>query len=141
MRRKIALDAASLKTREKILAWMIYKTCQELFLVSSITVHAIKDKWFNEGISKALQLRCGINTGMVNVGGFGSETQKDYTAFGMHVNLASRLENACDPGGILVSHSTWALVKDHFQFESRGEINAKGFSHTVLAYNLILGLT
>ena len=41
MRRKIALDAASLKMRVKILVWMIYKTCQELFLVSSITVHAI----------------------------------------------------------------------------------------------------
>ena len=49
MRRKIALDAASLKTREKILAWMIYKTCQELFLVSSITVHAIVDNIFKSG--------------------------------------------------------------------------------------------
>jgi len=56
----------------------------------------------------------------------------------MHVNLASRLESACDPGGILVSHSTWALVKDDFQFETGGEISVKGFSHPVLAHNLVL---
>ena len=112
--------------------------CVQMAVAMQKRMLELKDKWFNEGISKPLRLRCGINTGMVNVGGFGSETRKDYTAFGMHVNLASRLENACDPGGILVSHSTWALVKDHFQFESRGEIPVKGFSHPVLAYNLIL---
>ena len=115
--------------------------CVQMAVAMQKRMLELKDKWFNEGISKPLQLRCGINTGMVNVGGFGSETRKDYTAFGMHVNLASRLESACDPGGILVSHSTWAMVKDHFQFETRGEIPAKGFSHPVLAHNLILDVS
>lgn len=55
----------------------------------------------------------------------------------MHVNLASRLESACEPGGILVSHSTWALVKDEFNFENKGEISIKGFSHPVIAHDLI----
>jgi len=27
----------------------------------------LKEKWFNEGIAQALRIRCGINTGMVNV--------------------------------------------------------------------------
>jgi len=34
-------DAVSLKMKEWTLVWMICKTCQELFLVSSITVRAI----------------------------------------------------------------------------------------------------
>ena len=89
-------------------------------------------------MAQTLRIRCGINTGMVNVGGFGSKNRKDYTAFGMYVNLASRLEGVCDPGGILVSHLTWALVKGDFQFEARGEVTIKGFSHPVLAHNLVL---
>ena len=27
----------------------------------------LKEKWFNEGIAQPLRIRCGINTGMVNV--------------------------------------------------------------------------
>lgn len=79
---------------------------------------------YDEGMSQTLEIRCGINTGMVNVGGFGSKNRKDYTAFGMHVNLASRPEGICDPGGIVVSHAAWALVKDEFQFETRGGGNS-----------------
>ena len=112
--------------------------CAKMAVAMQRKMLELKEKWFNEGIAQALRIRCGINTGMVNVGGFGSKTRKDFTAFGMHVNLASRLESACDPGGILVSHSTWALVKDDFQFETGGEISVKGFFHPVLAHNLVL---
>ncbi len=44
MQRKIVLDAASLKMKERILVLMICKTCQELFLVSSNTVCAIVNR-------------------------------------------------------------------------------------------------
>jgi len=54
------------------------------------------------------------------------------------VNLTSRLEGICDPEGIVVSHTTWALVKDEFRFEPRGEVTVKGFSHAILAHNLVL---
>jgi hypothetical protein len=112
--------------------------CVQMAVAMQKRMSGLKEKWFNDGIGQVFQIRCGINTGMVNVGSFGSETRKDFTAFGMHVNLASRLEGACDPGGILVSHSTWALVKDNFQFQTKGEIDVKGFSRPVLAYNLVL---
>ncbi len=112
--------------------------CVQMAVAMQKRMRALKEKWYDEGIAQALQVRCGINTGMVNVGGFGSKNRKDYTAFGMHVNLASRLESICDPEGILVSHSTWALVKGDFQFETKGEVEIKGFSHPVLAHNLIL---
>jgi class 3 adenylate cyclase len=66
----------------------------------------LQQKWFNEGIDLPLQIRCGINTGMATVGSFGSRQRSEYSAMGMQVNLASRLETACQPGGILISHST-----------------------------------
>jgi len=112
--------------------------CVRMAVAMQRRMGELKEKWYNEGMAQALQIRCGINTGMVNVGGFGSKNRKDFTAFGMHVNLASRLEGICDPGGILVSHSTWALAKDDFSFENRGEVAVKGFSHPVLAHNLVL---
>lgn len=93
-------------------------------------------KWFEEGIEEPLQSRCGINTGMVNVGGFGSQERKKYGAQGVHVNLASRLEAACEPGQILISHSTWALVKDDVVCEPKGKIEVKGLSRPVRVYNV-----
>ncbi|MCP4577443.1 MAG: DUF3369 domain-containing protein [Deltaproteobacteria bacterium] len=111
--------------------------CVQMAVAMQRRMRELNEKWYNEGMSWTLEIRCGINTGMVNVGGFGSKNRKDYTAFGMHVNLASRLEGISDPGGILVSHATWAMVKDEFPFETRGEVTVKGFSHPVLAHHLV----
>jgi len=112
--------------------------CANMAVAMQKKLIELNEKWFNEGIARKLLIRCGINTGMVNVGGFGSKIRKDFTAFGMHVNLASRLESNCEPGKILVSHSTWALIKDDFKFTNGEEISVKGFSHSVLVRNLIL---
>jgi class 3 adenylate cyclase len=71
---------------------------------------------------------------MATVGGFGSEDRKEYTAMGMQVNLAARLEAACAPGGILISHPTWSLIKDEINCEPQGEIEVKGISRKVSAY-------
>jgi class 3 adenylate cyclase len=97
----------------------------------------LQQKWFEEGIEQALEIRCGISTGMATVGGFGSEDRKAYTAMGMQVNLASRLESACKPGGILISHPTYALVKDEIECEPKGQIDVKGFTRRVRAYQVI----
>jgi len=53
---------------------------------------------------------------------------------GMQVNLAARLENACEPGGVLISHPTWALIKDEIRCEPQGAIEIKGISRPVRAY-------
>lgn len=111
--------------------------CVNMAVAMQKKMSELKEKWFSEGICEPLQIRCGINTGMVNVGGFGSNDRKNFTAMGMQVNLASRLETAGRPGGILISHSTWALVKDDFDCRSRGEIKVKGFSHPVIAYDIV----
>ena len=98
----------------------------------------LQHKWFSEGIEYPLQIRCGINTGMATVGSFGSGQRSEYSAMGMQVNLASRLETACEPGGILISHSTWALINDQFDCRSKETIKAKGFSRPIRAYEVNL---
>lgn len=96
----------------------------------------LQQKWFHEGIEYPLQIRCGINTGMATVGSFGSRRRSEYSAMGMQVNLASRLETACQPGSILISHATWALVNDQIDCRPVGRITVKGFSRPIRAYEV-----
>jgi class 3 adenylate cyclase len=99
----------------------------------------LQQKWFNEGIEYPLQIRCGINTGMATVGSFGSRQRSEYSAMGMQVNLASRLETACKPGGILISHSTWAFVNDQIECLPNKTAEVKGFSRPIRVYEIKLG--
>ena len=93
--------------------------------------------WEDEGISKPLNIRIGINTGYCNVGNFGSEDRLDYTIIGGEVNLASRLESNASVGQILVSHETYSLIKNSITCEERDEINVKGLAHKVRTYQVI----
>jgi len=96
----------------------------------------LREKWFHEGIQAPFQVRMGINTGLASVGNFGSQERMDYTAIGNQVNLAARLQSHAEPGRILVSHSTWALVKDEFSASPKGEIQVKGIHYPVKVYEL-----
>ena len=81
-------------------------------------------------------MRIGINTGYCNVGNLGSEDRMDYTIIGAAVNLAARVQAAADPGGILISYSTWALVRDIVRAEERGSIAAKGSRRGVRVFTV-----
>jgi class 3 adenylate cyclase len=49
-----------------------------------------------------------------------------YDIWGDTVNTAARMEQNCEPGKINISQTTYELVKDIFNCEYRGEIDAKG---------------
>jgi class 3 adenylate cyclase len=83
------------------------------------------------------KIRIGLNSGPVLVGPIGSDHHTEYIAIGDTVNLASRLEGASRPGGILVSDNIYSLTKDFFEFESIGEIGIKGKENPLAAYRLI----
>lgn len=108
--------------------------CVKMAVDMQESMKRFQQKWFEKGVEHPLQIRCGINTGMVTVGGFGSEMRKDYTAMGVHVNLAARLESICEPGQIRISHATWALVNDQIKCQFEGEKELKGFSRTFRVY-------
>lgn len=78
----------------------------------------------------------GINTGFCTVDNFGSEERLDYTIVGSQVNLASRLESMADVGEILISQSTYALVKGEVDCERRGQTRLKGLAYPVQTYRV-----
>ncbi|MBA7680786.1 hypothetical protein ES703_89107 [subsurface metagenome] len=81
-------------------------------------------------------MRIGSNTGYATVGEFGSAERMDYTAIGTEVNLAARMEAACETDTILISHSTWALVRDTFSCTEKGIIEPKGIPRRVRTYEV-----
>ena len=57
---------------------------------------------------------------------------------GVQVNLASILEGLCNPGGILVSHSTYANIADEISCKKRGKIQVKGIHREILVYDVVI---
>jgi adenylate cyclase len=71
------------------------------------------------------EVRIGINTGPIVAGVIGSK-KFAYDVWGNTVNLASRLEAACEAGKINISAHTYERVKDKFACVYRGKIDVKG---------------
>lgn len=72
-----------------------------------------------------IALRIGIHTGPVIGGVIGSQ-RWSYDYWGDTVNVASRIENAAEPGTILVSEATYWRARNSAELEQVGPIALKG---------------
>jgi class 3 adenylate cyclase len=97
----------------------------------------LRQQWLVEGAERVFHVRMGINTGQASVGAFGSPSRLEYTAIGRQVNLAARLQAQCEPDRILLSHSTYTLVRDEVPCASKGEVTVKGFHQAVKIYEVL----
>ncbi len=89
-----------------------------------------------ESIHEPLHVRMGINTGYCAVGNFGSENRLEYTIVGRPVNLANRLEARAENNQIIISASTYELVKDHISCTKQGEVKVKGIARKIQTYSV-----
>lgn len=69
-------------------------------------------------------IRIGIHTGSVIAGVIGKH-KFAYDIWGDTVNIASRMETACEAGKINISETTYSVIKDYFVCTPRGKIPAK----------------
>jgi class 3 adenylate cyclase/tetratricopeptide (TPR) repeat protein len=78
-----------------------------------------------------VQARIGVNTGKVVTG------TEERLATGDAVNVAARLEQAAQPGEVLLGAPTLALVRDAVEVEEVEPLALKGKSEPVSAYRLL----
>ena len=84
----------------------------------------------------ALQLRVGLNSGQVITGEIGSGPM-GYSAIGVHVGMAQRMESVAPPGGVMLSESTAHLVEDAVVLGEPQLVHIKGADIPVPARRLL----
>ena len=96
-------------------------------------LETVKNEWNEKWIKDFsrnlnIKLRCGINTGKVFYGHFGTPRNDELTAIGSEVHVASRLQSlvldakTC-ANRILISRTTESRISGRFEVVNRGSAN------------------
>jgi class 3 adenylate cyclase/tetratricopeptide (TPR) repeat protein len=83
------------------------------------------------------EVRVGINTGLAVLAAMGGEIRTEYTAMGDTTNVAARMQASALSGTVLISASTYNLVKELFEFKPRGATMVKGKSAPIETYEVL----
>src|SRR5262245_30085089 len=83
-----------------------------------------------------VKIRIGLNSGEVVVRAIGSDLHMDYTAVGHTTHLAARMEQIADPGAIVITPNTLALVEGYVEVRSLGPIPVKGLVEALEIFEL-----
>ncbi|MBP6311209.1 MAG: hypothetical protein KA408_03000 [Flavobacteriales bacterium] len=95
--------------------------------LAALEVRTLMAKWRTERESKGLVpwlLRIGIHSGPL-VAGVVGKRKFAYDIWGDTVNTASRMESSGEIGEVNISETTYHLIKDRFECDHRGAIEAK----------------
>jgi len=82
------------------------------------------------------RFRVGVASGVALVGNVGSEEFRNFVAHGDTVNLAARLQTGAQAGQVVISSSTYALIRDLARVRPLGRFSVKGKSEEVEAFVL-----
>jgi class 3 adenylate cyclase len=113
------------------------RACVMMAIAMQRRMRELEHEWRRRGLEQPFRVRIGISTGFCTVGNFGSKDRMDYTIIGNEVNLAARLQSAVEPGGILLSHETNALVQDIVLTEEFPPMTVKGFLKPIKTYKIL----
>jgi tetratricopeptide (TPR) repeat protein len=99
---------------------------------AGLQMQATFARWREEADASTLQLRVGVNTGEVLVGGL--RAAGDVTAMGDTVNTANRLQGMAVPGTVVVGPETHAATSEIVRYTPLGEVEARGRQAPVEAW-------
>jgi len=101
-----------------------------------LVARKINQKREAKGLNQ-INLRVGVNSGLMQAGILGSEYRMEYTVVGDAVNLASRLCDAAQPGEALVSESVYNNgFYSEVNAENAGLVAVKGKDEMVNVYRI-----
>ncbi|HYM50009.1 MAG TPA: AAA family ATPase [Candidatus Limnocylindrales bacterium] len=93
----------------------------------------------SRGTAAPLQVRVGVNSGLVVAGATGDGRQTG--VLGDAVNIAARLQQAAGPGDVLISAAVWRRVRERYEAQPVGRLEVKGREQPVEAYRIEGGRT
>jgi class 3 adenylate cyclase/tetratricopeptide (TPR) repeat protein len=95
----------------------------------------VNQRWV-EQLGQPLEIHIGINSGAVVAGEIGPEHGGAYAVTGDTINTASRLQDAAQPGQILVSLNTYRLAHEAFAFRRLKPIRVQGKREPLTVFEL-----
>jgi class 3 adenylate cyclase len=110
--------------------------CLRMAVEMQRRVLELNAQWRRRGIEVPFAVRMGLNTGYCDVGNFGSNDRMDYTIIGAEANLAARLQAVADPGQIVLSYETYALVRAIAEAHALPAIRVKGIAREIVPFVL-----
>jgi class 3 adenylate cyclase len=97
------------------------------------------NQWSEPRFKRPVSLGIGINSGMVVAGNMGSEDKLEYSVTGHIVNMGKRIESLTreKPNSILISASTFEMVKDLFEVIQWEPVKVKGNTDPLVLYQVL----
>jgi class 3 adenylate cyclase/tetratricopeptide (TPR) repeat protein len=83
-----------------------------------------------------LAVRISLHTGIAVIGRLGGGSRHEHLAMGTAPNLAARLQSLAEPGTLVVSGSTYRLLRDLFVCEDLGAHLLKGAADPMQVYRI-----
>jgi PAS domain S-box-containing protein len=84
-----------------------------------------------------IQIRIGVNSGLVIQGEIGTPDRKDVTVVGDVVNTASRIESVTDAMDLCISEASYSRLKDPKWFQLLKEVQVKNRRRPVSIYRYV----
>jgi class 3 adenylate cyclase len=98
-------------------------------------VEELRTDWLKRGYE--LDLGIGMAAGYATLGNIGFEGRMDYGAIGNVTNLAARLCSEAKPRQILTNQRTLSTLENLVEYEPLEELQLKGVSRPVAAFNIM----
>ena len=107
-------------------------------LLAAVAIQrALSGRPVAEADAMDVTVHMGLHTGLVVFGSVSADLRMDATAIGDTANIAARLQQAAEPGTILLSETTGRLAQGFARLESVGPHTRKGKAEPIVAYRLL----